>query len=267
VPAAARTVSASMDREWLDDQARHDPALHAYALWDLDYAPESVEFRVVREGGVPVAYLLIWRGQPVPTVHWVGADPSGLLLAALPSRPLVAVVPEPEGTRVAAARGPVTLYRVRLMTRPAGAAPAVSRHGPVRRLDRSDLDALRRFAASADDWVRRAYLRSPLEPGATAPGSVWGAFDGSELVGVAATHVQLPRIWVLGGIYVEPRHRGLGLGRALTAAAVAAADGAGAHSALYVRDDNAPALRAYESVGFSTTAYRTWVDAGANRAP
>lgn len=266
MPGPARAVTASMDREWLEDAARHDPIRHAYALWDLDYAPERVEFRLLRERGVPLAYLLIWRGLAEPVVHWVGPVDATALLAELPPRPLIAVVPEELGARVAALRGPATTYRVRLMARRTGAAPPPP-SPRVRRLAAPDRPRLRAFAESEGEWVRRGYGRIDLSATSPVPETVWGAFDGERLVGVASTHVQLPAVWVLGGIYVTPAYRGRGLGRDLTAAAVQAADAVGAQAALYVRDDNAPALRAYETVGFTTVEHRAWIDAGGHRAP
>ncbi|HYK93733.1 MAG TPA: GNAT family N-acetyltransferase [Thermoplasmata archaeon] len=265
-PAVA-SVSSGMDRAWLEDQARHDPVMHAYALWDLDYAPDRVEFRVLREGGVPVAYLLIWHGNLGTVVHWVGSDRPDALLDALPPRPLIAVVPEPVGEAVCAARAPARTYRIRVMSRAAGAVPSPVPDPRIRRLRSADVPELQGFAARADEWVRRGYTRPMRLDDPPIPEAIWGAFDGPRIVGVASTHVKRASVWIIGGVYVDPAHRNQGLGRALTAAAVAEADATGAATALFVRDDNAPAVRAYERVGFRTLRYRTWVDAGAERAP
>ena len=267
MPPAAATISPEMDRAWLEDQARHDPVLHAYALWDLDYAPERVEFRVLREGGTPVAYLLIWHGSAEPMVHWVGSEEAYPLLEALPPRPLVAVVPEAMAERVAQVRSPATCYGIRLMSRPAGSQAKIPANPSVRRLRASDLSRLQEFAARSEEWVRRGYSRRVLLEPPPVPEAIWGAFDGERLVGVASTQVMRSSVWIIGGVYVDPAHRGEGLGRDLAAAAVAEADGVGAHTALYVRDDNLPALRAYERVGFLTVRHRIWVDAGTNRVP
>ena len=267
MPSESWAVSASIDSRWLEDQARHDPVSHAYAIWDLEYAPDRVEFRVLQRGGVPTSYLLIWHGVSGTMVHWVGDGPADPLLAALPARPLVAVVPEDLGSRVVEARSPARAYPILLMTRPAGAGPLPPRNPRVRRLSSGDAVQLREFAEASDDVLGRAYARAALPENPPIPESIWGAFEGERLVGVASTHVKLASIWVLGGIYVHPAHRGRGLGRDLTRTAVAEADAAGAWTALYVREDNAPAVRAYERVGFRTASRRAWVDAGGNRAP
>ena len=72
---------------------------------------------------------------------------------------------------------------------------------------------------------------------------------------------------LLNGIYVEPGARGRGHGTALTAAAMAAARAAGARPTLYVREDNDPARRMYERLGFRTLDRLAWIDAGADRPP
>ena len=260
-------MSASIDSRWLEDQARHDPVSHAYAIWDLEYAPDRVEFRVLHRAGVPVSYLLIWHGVNGTVVHWWGDGPAEPLLSALPERPLVAVVPEELGPRVVEARGPARTYPILLMTRPAGAGPPLPRNPRVRKLTPRDAPVLREFAEGSDDWLGRAYARAALPENPPIPESIWGAFEGARLVGVASTHVKLASVWVLGGIYVDPAHRGQGIGRDLTSTAVAEADATGAWTGLYAREDNVPAVRAYERVGFRTSSRRVWVDAGGNRAP
>ena len=81
---------------------------------------------------------------------------------------------------------------------------------------------------------------------------------------MARAAARLPRVWVLGGVFVEPSLRGRGLGRDLVAAAVAEAERAGARAGLYVRDEPAPALRMYEALGFQEVGRRSWLDVGAD---
>ncbi len=262
-----RTVSPAMDRRWLEEQAAHDPVGHAYALWDLDYAPDRVEFRVLRENGIPTAYLLIWRGLPVPMVHWVGPEEPAPLLEELPPRPLIAVVPPALAEVVARRRAPARVYPVRLMARDPHITSLPAPNPAVRRLGPDDQERLEAFAGREEDRIARGYGRVRLSASQSIPNAIWGAFDGEALVGVASTQVKLPAVWVLGGIYVRPDRRNRGLGRDLTAAAAAEAEAIGARCALYVREDNAPACRAYERVGFTTLARRIWVDAGGDRAP
>ncbi|MCI4335599.1 MAG: GNAT family N-acetyltransferase [Thermoplasmata archaeon] len=262
------SIDAAMDRRWLEEQARHDPFHHAYALWDLQQAPLQVEFRLLREAGIPVAYLLIWRGTPgQPVVHWVGSPAATDLVDQLPPRPLIAVVPEELRARVTAARGPTTSYGVLLMAHDRRRAVEAKPREGVRRLRADDYPAVRRFADAEANWLLRGYTTRPPSDDA-GPGEIaWAAFEGERIVGVARAQVRLPDIWILGGIYVASTHRRQGLGRALTAVATAAAESAGARCALYVREDNQAARSVYDALGYTILDRRLWIDAGVERAP
>jgi|GEM_PF-488264 len=263
----ATEVTAGIDRRWVEDQARHEPIAHAYALWDLDHAPDRTEFWTYRSGGLPTAYLLVWRGIPAsPMVHWVGDESALDLLAALPPRPLVAVVPEPLADRVVGARGPGTVYRTLIMARDVGAG-TLRPDGGARRLVPTDADEFRRFTATPDPEIGRGYGGADLVRLTEAGESVWGVFDGDRLVGTARTPVHMPAVWLVSGVVVAATHRNQGLGSAILSALLRAADAEWVRCALYVRADNAPALKVYERLGFVAIARRAWIDLGSGRAP
>ena len=260
-------VEAGIDRRWLEDQARHDPIGHAYALWDLDHETTRVEFRVHRSGGVPTAYLLIWRGAPDrPIVHWVGDPGATPLLDALPPRPMVAVVPPTLGLEVERRRGPVDRFPVRILARDAS-RPLPAPACPVRPLGAADAAALRRFGMEEPHEIARGYRDfDPARLSIDEP-TVWGAFDGDRLVGVARAAVRLPAVWIVSGVLVAEGRRGRGIGAAVTAAVARVAETTGARTALYVRADNVPAVRLYHRLGFEDVAERTWIDAGGGQRP
>ncbi len=258
------SVSEGIDRAWLFEASRSDPVRHAYALWDLDHEPIRARFVSYRTAGRTIAYLLVWSGDPKATiVHWVGpGDGAAPLLSALPPRPIVAVVPEDVGARVRNALGPVEVYPVlRLVADPTGAPPSGVPSG-VRPAGALDIERMHAWAGRFDDPLVSGYRT--FDP---ATHAAWIALEGDRIVGTAAAGVRLPEIWVLNGIYVDPCARGRGHGAALTAAAMAAARAAGARPTLYVREDNAPARRMYERLGFRILDRLAWIDAGADRPP
>jgi ribosomal protein S18 acetylase RimI-like enzyme len=260
--SAAVEVRPTIDRSWLERAAAQEPLTHAYALWDLDRSPEAIRFASAVRGEETLGYLLVWFGRrDRPVVHWFGpAELFGALSLSMPAPPFVAVVP-PEVERAVAAGFPNSRSSpLRMMVRPAGRTEPP--RGEIRRLTREDRPALAELLRVRSEPELGGYFG--LEPEAEP---AWGAFDGGRLVGVARAAVRLPRIWVVGGVFVEPGSRGRGLGRALVAAVVEEGERAGASAGLYVRDEPAAALRLYEGLGFREVGHRWWVDVHPARAP
>jgi len=254
----------TIDRAWLEREAARDPLAHAFALWDLDHNPNRIRFFSAVEGETTLGYLLVWLGHPSATVvHWVGAGAETGLAGMLPPRPLVAIVSNEVREAVKVARGPAREHPLRGMVRTHEASEAAAEPPrEVRRLTRGDVTALAAWARRQNDPVVADYpfLDPEAEP-------TWGAFEGRDLVGVVRAEVRLPRLWVLGGIYVHPSARGRGWGRSLVSAALATGEATGARVALYVREDRTEAVQLYERLGFRTAGRRTWLDLGAGLAP
>jgi GNAT superfamily N-acetyltransferase len=254
------TVEPGIDRRWLLDLYEADPVAHGFSRWDIDHAPGQCRFVTLVRDGHPASYLLIWSGAPeLPVVHWCGdRTPERALGEAFPARPFVGVVPESVAALVAELRGPVVqsplivMVRGRLSTLPRSRGPHV-----VRRLLRHDLAELQRLVQGQNDPVANAYRT--IDPEA---GQVCGAFLGGRLVGVARAQVVLPEIWFVTGVFTAPSARNRGIGGDVTAALSAAAEGSGARTALVVREDNGPARRAYERIGFRPVGRRVHVLAG-----
>ena len=262
MPAGPTRIEEGIDRAWLRAQALRDPFLHAFAVWDLEHAPDRVRFARLVADGATVAYLLLWLGNPrSPVVHWIGPGEGGELLApALPPRPFVAVVPPGVEGVVRDARGPIETYPLLGMRRGPGPAPPVA--PAARRLRAADTEALRALAQEFPGALTSSYAIAEPEREL-----IWGVFDGLRLVGVARAQVALPDIWVIGGVFTVPDARNRGVAGATTGALVRAATGAGAAAGLWVREENAAARRVYERLGFRVAVHRRWVDAGAAASP
>ncbi|MCI4331264.1 MAG: GNAT family N-acetyltransferase [Thermoplasmata archaeon] len=255
------TIELGIDRSWLLSLFAQDPVVHAYARWDVDFAPTQCRFVTLRRGGHPASYLLIWDGNPQhPIVHWGGdPEPDPLLLHAFPPRPFVAMVPEPLAPHVMAVRGAAVASPLLLLVRERDAPVGRSRREhTVRRLARHDFAELQRVGEGQDDVILHAYRG--LDPEAT---QVYGAFLDGRLVGIARAQVMLPEVWIVGGVFTTPSARNRGIGGDVTAALSRAAEEAGARAALVVREDNAAARRAYERIGFRPYARRVHLLAAA----
>jgi ribosomal protein S18 acetylase RimI-like enzyme len=253
--SAAVEARPTIDRRWLERVAALDPLTHAYALWDLDRTPQAVRFVSALLGEETVGYLLVWLGRrDRPVVHWFGEPGlADVLVPGFPAPPFVAVVPPEVAPVVLAAFSGGRSSPLKLMLREPGelGPPAT----PVRRLRREDRAEVTALVRGHPEPELAAYLG--LDPEGEP---AWGAFDGRRLVGVARAAVRLPRLWVIGGVFVVPEHRGQGLGAALVSAVVASAEAHGARVGLYVRDDPDGAFRLYERLGFREVGRRAWLD-------
>ena len=86
-------------------------------------------------------------------------------------------------------------------------------------------------------------------------GVLFGAFDGAQLVGVVGLyrdwHPKTAHNAIVWGTYVQPPHRGRGIGRELMEAAIAHARTLGVDNVRLSVSDSAPAARRlYERLGF-----------------
>ncbi len=268
----ALRVAEGLLRRELEELARDDRIAHAFALYDMEHFPEKVRFVSLRRDGRPVAYLLIWYGDPSkPVVHWAGGTESLPLSMALPKPPFVALVP-PEVIAGVSWPPPGRSFPLELWARSQRGAPTdkvtSSKGDPTtRRLMAKDRPLLHRFAARhRADPPLAALGEADLER-VRLYGTIVEREGLSTLVAVARTLAELPEVWIVGGVYTEPEERGRGHGRRVTGGLADEAHLSGADCALYVRADNQPALSVYRSLGFRRIAVRQWVDAGGGPPP
>jgi GNAT superfamily N-acetyltransferase len=247
-----------------------NPIDHAFALYDQDRYPDRVRFHALREGSRLVAYLLVWLGDPaVPEVHWLGAPVANDLLArALPPRPFVLNAPREVAPLVERHRGPTQTYPLEALLRPASLPLGPPRGPPVevREVHPEERETLRTLPVW-DSHLPPEPLTGPAPPG--GPRLVGAFLPGPRRapVAVARTLVELPGLWVLGGIFTDPEHRGRGFGQAVTRTLIEAAQARGADSALYVRADNVAARALYADLGFQPHHPLLWMDAGSGQVP
>lgn len=253
----------TIDLAWLEAAARAEPLPHAYALWDLANLPAMVRFVSALDGERTVAYLLVWLGRPErPIVHWLGdTDRAQALIDRFPPPPFVATVP-PEAEGVVRARfHRASTSPILLLWRDRGVLGEVDPERLVRRLAHDDRPELVRWSRRGDEPDRPDY--AAIDPAAEP---IWGAFERGRLVGVTRAAVRLPLVWVVAGVYVDPEARGHGLARRLVGTLIQEAEGAGAPTGLFVREDAGAARRVYEGLGFRPVGRRLWVEVPAGPA-
>ncbi|SNS28862.1 GNAT family N-acetyltransferase [Rhodococcoides kyotonense] len=92
-----------------------------------------------------------------------------------------------------------------------------------------------------------------------AAGRAWARFEDGEVIYKAEIGSQSASVGQIQGVWVNPLHRGHGLGSAGTAAVVDAVVRSGRVASLYVNSYNYAARRAYERIGLAQVATFTTV--------
>jgi predicted GNAT family acetyltransferase len=246
------------DRDELAAFLRRRPAVHTYALGDLDdfFWPHTRWLGRSVDGRLEQVALLY--DEPDPPVLLALADEpedgmAELLRAAadrLPGRVYAHLSPsllEHIAPVLVPATEPVA-HRKFGLARPA----ALAEHdtAEVEFLVSTDLDEVERFYA-------RAYPGTWFQPRMLETGRYAGVRRYGELVCVAGVHVWSPtwRVAALGNVATLPETRGAGLATAACArlCRILLDDGIDTIS-LNVRADNAAAIHAYEKLGFAHAA-------------
>jgi len=95
----------------------------------------------------------------------------------------------------------------------------------------------------------------------------YGVFLKEELVSCAGSFLQLPQVWMIGGVYTHPNHRNKGYATLATSAVTEEALKNAEAAALFVRSDNYSAIKAYERIGYKKVGEKMWVDVETGRKP
>lgn len=240
-----------------------DPDYAAYALGDLEppYAEHATWHAACRRGEVegmvlvytaldPTALFLMGRRPALEALLARGTGPSRVQFICPPEiGPLVEAFYEVTHP-ASMLRMRVTAGAFRPLAAPAGAtAPARLGGGSA-----GEVRTLLKLAAAHDD---RALEDIAFEPEMVESGVYYGIWQAGELVACAGTHLvaRSARMGALGNVVVHPAHRGRGLAKQVSQAVVQALFDAGMETVvLNVAEDNAPAIRVYEQLGFRTVA-------------
>lgn len=238
------------DREQIRAMLQLDPVWAVYPIGDLSPAMFPVCTWHRPEKGSPGAIALLMRGFPT-AILWASADESELaaMLNEIDDENLFLQV-RPHHIPVLETRYEVSNRRemVRMALRPAEFRAA--EEGDAVRLRAADLGALRRLYQDGEEAGEEPefFFDSMVEEGV-----FYGMREGSDLVGVAGTHLVNfeERVAAIGNVYVRRDRRGRGLAQALTTAVARELIENGAVTiCLNVRTNNEPAKRAYENLGF-----------------
>ena len=88
-----------------------------------------------------------------------------------------------------------------------------------------------------------------------------------KLISYAGSFIQLPQVWMIGGVYTHPQQRNKGYATLATSAVTQEALRKAEKAALFVRSNNYPAIRVYEKIGYRKIGEKIWVDVGTGLKP
>jgi ribosomal protein S18 acetylase RimI-like enzyme len=95
----------------------------------------------------------------------------------------------------------------------------------------------------------------------------YGIYENTKLVSYAGSFIQLPQVWMIGGVYTHPDYRNRGYATLATSAVTEEALKNAETAALFVRSDNFSAVRVYEKIGYENLGKKLWVDVGTGLRP
>jgi ribosomal protein S18 acetylase RimI-like enzyme len=236
---------------------RRNPFLHLYALGDLDdfFWPHTTWY-ALRAGGQVQQLVLLYTGQPLPTVLAYAEPPIGRMRDLL--RGLLRVLPRRFYAHLT--EGVADVLGDDYHIQPHGAHHKMAWTEPSRAggFDVSEVLAL--SAADTEDLralYRASYPGNWFVPRMLETGFYYGIRRGPALVCVAGVHVysQAYRVAALGNITTRPDLRGQGLATTVTARLCRELLRAGIECVgLNVKADNGSAIACYERLGFERVA-------------
>jgi len=95
----------------------------------------------------------------------------------------------------------------------------------------------------------------------------YGIFEGARLVAIGSSMVNIPEAWNLVSIETHQDFRGQGLATEIVSTLVAQALEMTPIVTCTVAQDNVPAIRCYQKIGFVKAEERAWIDHGTGAMP
>jgi ribosomal protein S18 acetylase RimI-like enzyme len=235
-----------------------DPVEHAWAIQDMELWPDRS--RLFTSG---TSYLL-FTGHPSQGGGntLILGDDSGELAPLLAHLPETFVIRETRASVLPKLqpylKGAKVYLEQRMEVTRESFLPRSS--GRVRKIGEADAAALAAFFGAPPQ-------AAPKFLGWIRGGLILAAMEENQILALGTVIVRTKDAWVLASVETKEAHRGKGLAKEVVSALVGAGLEKARAVSLTVKKDNAPAIRAYESLGFKAKEDRIWVDQGVGAAP
>jgi len=238
---------------------------HVFAFYDVQYDPDHTTTYAAFQKNRLMGYILIYAGADVPSVILESEeDAAETLIAHAPENHFI-MHTSPSLLPVIKRRFPTARDYIEnwMIVR----KPEANFHSSrlVRRLQtKEDATMLAKLLRERKDRPERM-MKKYVEWVTTLP--IYGVFKKGILVSYAGSFIQLPQVWMIGGVYTDPEHRNKGYALLGTSAITEEALRHAEAAALFVRSDNYPAVRVYEKIGYRKIGQKLWIDVGTGLRP
>jgi len=254
------------NKQRIIDSLKTDIIRHVFAYYDIQYEPEHTTTYTAYENGNLDGYILTYTA----------ISPTSIILesdCAATAEQLITYAPEdhfimhasPNLLPVIQRRFPDAKYYIEnwMMVRKGEAK--LYKSDLVRRLHTND-DALQlaKLLSTRKDRPDRT-VEKYMEW--VSKMKMYGVFIDGRLVSYSGSFLQVPEVWMIGGVYTHPDHRTKGYSTLATSAITEEALRNAEAAALFVRSDNYPAIRVYEKIGYNKISENIWVDVGTGVSP
>jgi RimJ/RimL family protein N-acetyltransferase len=244
---------------------KSDVIKHVFAFYDVQYDPEHTTTYAAFQKNRVMGYILTYTAADVPSVILESEeDAAETLIVHAPENHFI-MHTAPNLLPVIKRRFPSAKDYIEnwmIVRKPEGYFHS-SRL--VRRLHtEEDAAMLAKLLLERRDRPERM-MKKYIEWVTTLP--IYGVFKKGMLVSYAGSFIQLPQVWMIGGVYTDPEHRNKGYALLGTSAITKKALRHAEAAALFVRSDNYPAVRVYEKIGYRKIGEKLWIDVGTGLRP
>jgi RimJ/RimL family protein N-acetyltransferase len=253
------------NKQRVTDSVKQDVIKHVFAFYDIQHDPEHTSVYAAFKDEKLTGYILTYTATDVPSVILEGeSDAASQLIEFAPQNQFVIHAPLSLLPIIKRKFTSAKHYVEDWMLVRKDEAN-LTKSELVRKLStEEDASMLTELLSTRKDRPERA-LEKYLRWISTLP--LYGVFVNGKLVSYAGSFIQLPQVWMIGGVYTQPTRRNKGYATLATSAITEEALRNAEAAALFVRSDNYPAIGVYEKIGYRKIGEKVWVDVGTGLRP
>jgi len=247
------------------DSVKQDVIKHVFAFYDIQHDPEHTSVYAAFENGKLTGYILTYMATDVPSVILEGESDAASQLIEFAPRTQFIIHALPSLLPIIKRKFTEAKHYVEDWMLVRKNEANFTKSHLVRKLStEEDASMLAKLLSTRKDRPGKA-LEKYLRWISTLP--LYGVFVNDELVSYAGCFIQLPQVWMIGGVYTQPTRRNKGYATLATSAITEEALGSAEAAALFVRSDNYPAVSVYEKIGYRKIGEKVWADVGTGLSP